>query len=78
MVLGPKASYMNLRESIPGPCGLEICVTRGQKFLERRYRYPSISTVDLLPAEHAVVRIERLLKGNHTGQQAADRRTNDH
>jgi hypothetical protein len=67
MVLGPKASYMNLRESIPGPCGLEIDVTRRQEFLDRRYRYPSISTVDLRPAEHAVVRIERVLKDNHTG-----------
>jgi hypothetical protein len=58
---------MNLRESISGPCGLEICVTRRQKFPDRRYRHPSTPTVDLRRAEHAVVRIERLLKDNHTG-----------
>jgi hypothetical protein len=66
MVLGPKGSYMNLRESIPGPCGLEICVTRRQKFPDRRYRYLSISTVDLRPAERQTARIKRLLKENHS------------
>jgi hypothetical protein len=57
---------MNLRESIPGPCGLEICVTRRQKILDRRYRYPPIPTVDPYGSEHAVVRIERLLKDTTT------------
>jgi hypothetical protein len=35
--VGPKASYMNLRESISGSCGLEVCVrvTRRQMILDR-------------------------------------------
>jgi hypothetical protein len=65
MVPDSEVNYMNLRESIPGPCGLEICVTRRQKILDRRYL--SISTVDPHGLKHAVVRIGRLLKDNHTG-----------
>jgi hypothetical protein len=57
---------MNLRESILSPGGLEICVTRRQWILDRRYRYPSTPTVDLRPAERRTARIGRLLKMNHS------------
>jgi hypothetical protein len=69
---------MNLQESISGSCGLEICVTRRQNFLDRRYCDPAISTVDLRLAERQTARIERLLKDNHFIVSRIDQRTNDH